>query len=109
MRTVVLIKSNNLECLSVFEFETERYDFEQYEWSWNKNNNLIGKEGGKLRFTWQPHGSQFTINESVPEDALVVKIRKPDKVDKDLLLKGVGFDESWVTIVKQNGGRIHKT
>jgi hypothetical protein len=63
LRTVVLVKSNDLSEVVVFEFETVRYDYELYKWEWNKNNNLVGthKKTGEHCFTWQPHGSQFTL------------------------------------------------
>ena len=64
LRTVVLIKSNDLSEVVVFEFETIRYDQELFYWKWNENNNLKGysKKTNELMFTWQPHGSQFTIH-----------------------------------------------
>lgn len=41
LRTVILIKSNDLREVCVFEFETIRYDPELFYWKWNKNNNLV--------------------------------------------------------------------
>lgn len=104
VRTVVLIKSNDLTELVVFETETLLYDPEQYRWSWNARNNLEGRLIGsnEHRFTWQPHGSQFTIIERVPDKHLAVKIKKPPKVDKVDVLKSVGFDESWLEIVRDH-------
>jgi hypothetical protein len=100
LRTVVLIKSNDLSEVVIFEFETVRYDFELYEWTWNKNNNLVGtlKRNGEHSFTWQPHGSQFTIIEDVPQKGLVIEIKQPEPLDKDQVLKALGFDNSWVTV-----------
>ena len=105
LRTVVLIKSNDLSEVCVFEFETIRYDPELYRWEWNKNNNLVGidKKIDEHRFTWQPHGSQFTIIEEVPDKSLVIRIKQPDKLDKEQILQALGFDKSWITIVKKNG------
>lgn len=100
LRTVVLIKSNDLTEVAVFEMETIRYDPELFSWRWNNKKNLEGieKSTGEHRFTWQPHGSQFTIIEKVPENRLVIQIRKPPQLDKDLVLKSIDFDESWITI-----------
>jgi hypothetical protein len=42
LRTVVLIKSNDLSKVLVFEFETIRNDYELYKWEWNERGNLIG-------------------------------------------------------------------
>jgi len=104
VRTVVLIKSNDLETLGVFEFDTIRYDPELYKWEWNKNNNLVGYDNAETHcFTWQPHGSQFTIVEEVSDNCLIIKIQKPNKLDKETLLKGIGFNQSWVKVTKKNG------
>tara|TARA_B110000037_G_scaffold220233_2_gene287339 strand:- start:43328 stop:43573 length:246 start_codon:yes stop_codon:yes gene_type:complete len=72
-------KSNDLSQVAVCEFDTVRYDSDLYEFIWNKNGNLEGYEKGAVhksvnkRFTWQPHGSQFTITEIVPEKTLILK------------------------------------
>jgi len=104
LRTVVLIKSNDLSEVVVFEFDTIRYDPELFVWEWNKNNNLVGKvkATNEHRFTWQPHGSQFTIVENVPDKHLVIRIKQPEKLEKELILQALGFDKTWIT-VEQNG------
>ncbi|MCE2936124.1 MAG: hypothetical protein LW845_08845 [Flammeovirgaceae bacterium] len=105
LRTVVLVKSNDLTEVVVFEFDTIRYDPELFAWEWNKNSNLEGieKSSTEHRFTWQPHGSQFTIIEDVPEQGLVIKIKQPPILDKAKILTTLGFDKSWVTITQKNG------
>lgn len=105
LRTVVLIKSNDLTEVVVFEFDTIRYDPELYVWGWNKNSNLVGieKSTEEHKFTWQPHGSQFTIIEDVPLKSLIIRIKQPQFLDKDQVLKALGFDKSWITIIQNNG------
>lgn len=44
VRTVVLIKSSDLLDLTVFEFDTERYEPSDYDWRWNENENLEGHQ-----------------------------------------------------------------
>lgn len=102
LRTVVLIKSANLSEMVVFEFDTIRYDTDLFSWKWNNNNNLIGenKQTGEHQFTWQPHGSQFTIIETVPIKKLHLKITIPPMLDKEQVLNALGFDETWITVVK---------
>ena len=104
LRTIVLIKSNDLTEVLVFEFETIRYDPELFAWEWNKNGNLRGieKSTKKHMFTWQPHGSQFTIIEDVPEKSLIIRIKQPETLDKEIILKALGFDKSWITITHKN-------
>lgn len=103
LRTVVLVKSNDLSQVAVFEFDTIRYDPELYTFVWNPRGNLEGfVKGTKIkRFTWQPHGSQFTIHEPVPEHTLILKIKQPERLDKEKILEAIGFDKSWVTIERK--------
>lgn len=105
LRTVVLVKSNDLSEVVVFEFDTIRYDPELYIWEWNRNGNLRGVEKSTTqhRFTWQPHGSQFTIIEKIPEKSLVIRIKQPEKLNKEDVLKALGFDETWISISRKDG------
>ena len=88
----------------IFEFDTIRYDPELFVWEWNKNGNLRGVEKSTTehRFTWQPHGSQFTIIEEIPEDSLLIKIKEPEMLNKEDVLKALGFDKSWISITKRS-------
>ncbi len=102
VRTVVLIKSDDLLEAAVFEFETILYRAEDFWWQWNENNNLEGfhNDSDQHVFTWQPHGSQFTIIEDVPADRLAIRIKKPPVLDRDEVLKAIKFDASWIEIIK---------
>ena len=101
VRTVVLIKSDDLLELAVFEFETVIYPISEYKWQWNKRNNLEGyiKKDNEHVFTWQPHGSQFTIIESVANNRLAIRIRKPHQLDQGQILSALKFDDSWVEVL----------
>ncbi|MEY8848590.1 hypothetical protein AB9K26_07230 [Psychroserpens sp. XS_ASV72] len=103
LRTVVLVKSNDLSQVAVFEFDTIRYDAELFDFEWNKRGNLEGFVKGTRdkQFVWQPHGSQFTIIEKVPEETLILKIKQPETLDKEKILEAIGFDKSWVTIERK--------
>ncbi|OGS23437.1 MAG: hypothetical protein A2297_01310 [Elusimicrobia bacterium RIFOXYB2_FULL_48_7] len=102
LRTVVLIKSNDLLELSVFEFETQEFIVQNYYWEWNANKNLIGYNSKTKEhvFTWQPHGSQFTILEKVPQERISIRIKKPPKLDKETILKTLKFSNSWIQVIK---------
>lgn len=102
VRTVVLVKAKDFSEYLIFELDTVRYDYELYYFKWNRNNNLEGYERGSdlHKFTWQPSGSQFTIIEEIPEDKTHIKVKKPELIDKETLLKMVNFDSSWYTVVK---------
>jgi hypothetical protein len=100
LRTVVLIKSDDLLEVAVFEFETVAYNETKYVWTWNKNGNLVGCDANKAHcFTWQPHGSQFTILEKVPANRLALRIKNPPPLPKDFVLKQVKFEKSWVKLL----------
>lgn len=100
-RTVVLIKGTDYREFSVFEEEALRFEPENYFWEWNSNNNLEGydKATDVKRFTWQPHGSQFTVTTKVPDNRLKLRIRAPEQLDKESVLSIVNFDPSWVEVV----------
>lgn len=100
LRTVVLIKSDDLTEVVIFEMDTIRYDPELFTWKWNARMNLEGFEKStmKHKFTWQPHGSQFTIIEEIPEKSLIINVKQPKLLDKSEILKALGFDKSWIKI-----------
>ena len=102
VRTLILIRSDNLLSYCLFEEENHRYRTNDYIWEVNSNGNLLGKEKdtGLLRFTWQPHGSQFTIHTTVPEDAMKFTIKKPPVLKEEDVLSSIGFDDSWVKIIR---------
>jgi hypothetical protein len=101
LRTVVLVKSDDLLEVAVFEFDTVLYEPSAYSWSWNPNKNLVGKskDSGEHHFTWQPHGSQFTIVETLPKSRLALRLKQPPPLDPNAVLATMKFDESWVQII----------
>ncbi|KGO91076.1 hypothetical protein [Flavobacterium subsaxonicum] len=103
LRTIILIRSYDLLESVIFEFDTIRYDPELYYWKW-KGKNLYGyqKKDDKQKFTWQSGGQQFTVFEAIPENFLIINLRKPEIVEKDFILDKIGFDPTWIT-VRKNG------
>lgn len=102
LRTVVLLKGKDLTEVAVYEEETSLFEPQNYYWQVNERGNFEGFEKGTNvhRFTWQPHGSQFTIISDVPEKRLKLRIKRPERVSPNAVLKDVGFDSSWIEIVK---------
>lgn len=100
-RTVVLVKGVDYTEYLIFEYDTIRYEPELYTFTWNERGNLEGheKKTGNHKFTWQPHGSQFTIVEDIPENLLHLKIKRPGKLSQEEVLKNVGFSSDWVTVL----------
>lgn len=101
LRNSILVRNFiTLEFL-LFEKEAERFVTKDYIWKKNKNGNLEGKEvvSGKHLFTWQPHGSQFTILYDIPASAKKFKIKRPKILDFESTMETIGFEQSWVTIL----------
>lgn len=101
VRVGVLIRNNDLSEFCFFEEFIERYKTSDYFWEENSRGNLIGKnkKTGDTHFTWQPHGSQFTIHAKVPDDCFRFKVKRPPIIPMDEVLKSIQFDDSWVEIV----------
>lgn len=101
VRTSILVRSEDLLSYCLFEEENHRFRTSDYIWESNKGGNLIGKniESGETCFTWQPHGSQFTIHAKVPENAAKFKIKRPPVIPKENVLDLLHFDELWVEIL----------
>jgi hypothetical protein len=102
LRAVVLIRNFETLEFALFEHDIYRYVTAEFDWRENKDGNLEGfdKATGKHCFTWQPHGSQFTVLYDVPASAIRFMVKQPPVLDFAKTLDQVGFDDSWVTIVK---------
>lgn len=102
VRNCILVRSNDMTQFCIFEEDCHRFRTADYSWQANKNGNLIGieKSTGTTRFTWQPHGSQFTIHTTIPDNARKFSLRHPDPLKKDEILERVAFSPSWVTFHK---------
>ena len=104
VRTIVLIKSKDFKQFILFETETYRYNPDEYTWRRNSRGNLEGYDNsGKHIFTWQPHGSQFTIIEDIPDDAVLFEVKHPQPLLKDDIIKALGYSSEWLTIVDKQG------
>ena len=101
VRTSILVRSPDMLSYVLFEEESRRYRTSDYLWEANTNGNLIGKhaESGEICFTWQPHGSQFTIHTKVPGNAIKFKIKRPPVLNKSNVLKSINFDDNWIEIL----------
>ena len=102
VRESILVRNNDMTEFTLFEEYLEHYNISDFNWVENNNSNLegINKYSGIKKFVWQPHGSQFTIISTVPDDAVRFKIRKPKLLPQDEALKSIGFDSSWIEIIE---------
>ncbi len=100
IRICVLVR--NMKSLEFAFFERSIIPIapEDYTWELNKNQNLEAFFSGVHAFTWQPHGSQFTIIESVPQNVTKFRILKhPDVARLDVVLRDVGFSNDWIEMI----------
>lgn len=102
VRTMVLVRSEDCLSFCLFEEDTHRYASNEFRWEINRNGNLIGKSilTGETKFTWQPHGSQFTIHDTVPPNAIRFTIKQPPTITQESILEAINFDASWVEIIR---------
>ena len=101
LRVGVLVRNMSTREFTLFEEEAQRFVPSNYEWQFNKRGNLEGREKSTKvhRFTWQPHGSQFTIIREAPSSARRFSIGpKVPELDPEAVLSQVNFEESWIQI-----------
>ncbi len=100
LRTAILIRNINSLEFTLFETDAHKFVSNEYEWRENKRGNLEGhnRSSNFHRFTWQPHGSQFTIKYQVPVSAVRFQIKRPPVFELKETMSRIGFDKSWVAI-----------
>ena len=85
---------------TMFERSITMLAVNDYEWHVNKRNNLEGYRDGQHCFTWQPHGSQFTIIESVPTSATRFLIKqRPGILPLEHVLRLTRFRSDWIEVL----------
>ncbi len=100
LRIIALIRNMSTLEFSLFEKEAQRFVPSEFHWERNARGNLQGYDGdGRHRFTWQPHGGQFTIMQQVPQSAFRFSIRqRPIIVEKHHVMELVQWAEDWVVV-----------
>ncbi len=101
LRTVVLIRDMDTFRFKMFEMQTTQFDPADFHWSLNVRNNLEGRTvvGNGHTFTWQPHGSQFTIIRDVSGSARSFQVKKPGAQDPQQVLASLGYADDWITFL----------
>lgn len=99
LRVAVLVRNIETREFLLFEEEAQRFSPDDYQWSFNRKNNLEGRDkvSKTHKFTWQPHGSQFTIIRDIPGSArrFYISANVP-LVEPDEILKHIHFNENWI-------------
>ena len=100
VRQVVLIRSKDKKEYIVFETELTTFEADEYTFKWNKKNNLEGyqKTDNKHIFTFQPEGKQITIIEDIPENHVLIRLKKlPTPLTEEQILESIGYSEDTKT------------
>jgi hypothetical protein len=99
LREAVLIRNIEGRTFTYFETELTQFSPSEYEWKKNDRGNFEGfrKSDDTHTFTWQPHGSQFTIIQQVPPSASKFKLPAIPLIDKEATLVTIGFNEDWIS------------
>jgi len=102
LRVLVFIRNLSTLQFTIFEHEATRFIPTEYTWLKNRQDNFEGTDMlGNHCFTWQPHGSQFTVLHAVPKSAYRFKItHRPMALKEDDILDFVNYDDSWIEQVK---------
>jgi len=101
LRIVVLIRNMVTREFAIFEEEARQFVPRDYEWRLNPRRNIVGfdRSDGHLQFTWQPHGSQFTVHRPVPGSArrfsIVPNVPVVSVTD---VLAAVRFRPDWIRL-----------
>lgn len=102
LRIIVLVRNVDTKQFLIFEEDASRFITTEYQWAFNKGGNLVGKNtiSGGHHFTWQPHGSQFTILRSVPSSARRFSINHAiPMVTANQVLTSINFQPNWIHIL----------
>ena len=101
LRIAVLLRNMAQQVFALFECPATPFPADDYGWSFNARGNLEGRDKatGAHCFTWQPHGSQFTILRPVPGSARRFSInRAVPLVAPEHVLRLVRYDPGWITL-----------
>lgn len=101
LRRFVLVRNMEAREFLVFEEENRRYIPDNFTWSFNSRSNLEGFEiaTGEHRFTWQRHGSQFTIIRPIPGSARRFSLSKTiPTISVETVLENIEYNLKWIDI-----------
>lgn len=104
LRLACLIRDYQLRDFCLFEQPLTLFPDTDYTWRFEAlkkgaNENLQGYERatGDHRFTWQPHGGQFTIKRPVLASARYFRVVKTVPLHtKEAVLQWIGYRDSWI-------------
>ncbi len=96
-RLGVLVRNMSTLEYCYFERVLTPFSVTDFNWRLNRNQNLEGFFGDQHRFTWQPHGSQLTLLETVPESATRFRLnQRPASLSMESVLQDLQYEPGWI-------------
>ena len=102
LRIAIFIRNLQTKEFVIFEETASLFAGDDYVWTKNRRGNLEGcdKATGEHRFTWQPHGSQFTIIRHVAGSAVRFRINHtPPLIEASHVLRLAKYSDDWIEVV----------
>lgn len=102
LRVVVFIRNMTTREFALFEQEVGRFIADDYEWKTNARGNFEGydKTTKNRKFTWQPHGAQFTIHRRVPAATRKFRIvPEVPAIEAKHILRLARYSDDWIQTI----------
>ena len=99
LRVLIMVRNMSTLEFTLFEHEAHRFIPTEYVWQINANNNFQGLHTLTKEhvFTWQPHGSQFTVIHPLPSSCYRFKIKKrPMLIQQQWVMNLVKWEDDWI-------------
>ena len=104
LRIAVFLRNMSTREFVLFEETAQRYAAGDYVWTKNRGGNLEGRDKAtdEHKFTWQFHGSQFTVKRNVPGSAIKfgIKYAPPMLLELEQVLKSAHYSDEWIVIAE---------
>ncbi|MCY4261571.1 MAG: hypothetical protein OXC91_15100 [Rhodobacteraceae bacterium] len=103
VRLLVFVRNMATQEFTIFERPIHPFVLNDYTWTTNDKGNFEAHCAGEHAFTWQPHGSQFTILESVPDSATRFKIRnRVSMLEMQHVLRLTRIRPEWIEVIDED-------
>lgn len=100
LRVIIFLRNPDTKQYVLYEKDVQRYTPIDYGWKVNARHNFEGydRATGKHAFTWQPHGSQFTIIlPPPPPSALMFRVKQNvPTIEAHQILRWTGYQDNWI-------------
>lgn len=101
VRLVVLARNMDTRKFTLFERSMAPWPVNDFIWTRNDRDNLEAYVADRHVFTWQPHGSQFTMKEPMPQSATRFSIKgEPAQLSMRQVLELAGYSTEWVEVLE---------